>query len=551
VPVPHRRLAVSLLLLLALALRTVGLADQPIHADEAMHLHPRAAVDVLTFDLMFNPPLFRVVTAAACAIERTVTASRVVPVLAGTLSVLLLYLLGLKTVGARPALLASFLLAVHPWHIRHSQTVRCFVLLSFLVLLAAVLADRRKGKTGWDTGAAAAGGLAMLTHYLAFAQAAVESVRSLASGRRRAAAAYALPLVAVAGALLPFLLPGTARKVAAGSVAYENGLLFLLSLIRATFTPGGLSLVAAVLLAGLGATVREARPLLLPPITWIAATLAAGLAIPIEIRYSLPALPFLLLLAATGACAWWGSSAPEPSQGGCGDSPRHGVRGAPGARSAPDSQGAAGVGRPRWRRIGAAVATLLLAAGVVRPLPDYYRCPSEPAPALAIHPDLAHVEVDLRPLAAELRQASAAAEPIFVAVRGPFHYRLAAELSLGRYPDNARLAESNDITVFEAGTMRLVTAAPDSPELRPDRPGTPAAGKARGPCLLLREHVFPCTPAEGCVPAVSSSNADLLRCPQDSCARFPCTVGQLGRVTGVGLAGQPLQIADCRRRIEN
>jgi hypothetical protein len=510
---PLRHLAVLSLILLALVLRVLCLPSQPVDADEAMHLHPRPAAEALTFDLMFNPPLYRAATATLCKIDRSVTAARLLPVAAGTLSVLLLYLLGARTVGMGPALLAAFLLAIHPWHIRHSQTLRCFALLTFLVLLSELLARGRSRAEAHgpdatpvslpppgdtlpahtaDSGRATTDhwsvpsfrsrrcgllllplvlGLGMLTHYLAFFHAAAQAARSFLAGRKKTALAIAVTSALVAASLLPFLLAGTERKVTDGGVPYQAGLPFLWSLARASFAPGGLSLFAALLLAVLGTTCRAARPFLLPAGIWIGTTLLAGTAIPIEVRYCLPALPFLLLLLAAGTWTLW-----------------------------------------QKRRLAAAVVTLLAVAGVLWPLPDYYRAPRDPAPALAIHPDLSHVEADMEPLLPELRRAASRAVPIFAAVRGPFHYRLAAEIHDGRYPDDAVLVEQDDCSILTAGSLRVVTAEP-----RHIPTGVPG-----GPCLLLREPSFPCTPVATCSPAGSSLGMELFSCLAVACAAFPC-----------------------------
>ncbi len=522
---PFRQLALAALLLLALGLRLVGLNEHPVDADEAMHLHPRPAQEALTFDLMFNPPLFRVLTAAVAEVERTIPAARLLPAAAGTLSVLLLYLLGARLLGPQPGLLAAFLLAVHPWHIRHSQTIRCFALLTFLVVLFELLGSSRtrlaRGSSDLEGSRDASGDvdaplpeprrgfptrdvaevvvltLALLTHYLAFPFAAAHAVRTFLTGSRRRAVSAAVATAVVSLGLLPFLIGGTERKLGGGA-PYEAGLAFLWSLARASLTPGGLSMAAALLLLVLGARDRSARPLLFAPAVWIGATLSAGLAIPIEVRYCLPALPFLLLLAANGAWRWWNGTAPWSVTAG---------------------SASGGTLRPRWARLAGATATVLLVLGVMRPLPAYLAAPRDPGAALALHPDLSHVEVDLRPFLPVLSRSIDAASPIFVAVLGPFHYRLAAEMSGGRYPDEAVLSENEEGSTLTAGNLLLVSADPDSVQLRPS---DDARGERHGECLLLREPVFPCAPAPGCVPLRVEEGMELYRCGPESCGSFPC-----------------------------
>ena len=70
------------------------------------------------------------------SVGETELGARLVPVIAGILTVCLVYLLGRRWLGQRAALFAAALLAVCPWHVQWSQTARHFSLVTLFALIS-------------------------------------------------------------------------------------------------------------------------------------------------------------------------------------------------------------------------------------------------------------------------------------------------------------------------------------------------------------------------------------------------------------------------------
>ncbi|MBN1866623.1 glycosyltransferase family 39 protein [Candidatus Sumerlaeota bacterium] len=82
-------------------------------------------------------------------------ASRLLPAIAGSLTVPLVFLIGRLLFGQTPGLLAALLLLVHPWHVLHSQDARMHAVVLFfaavlLYMICRLLYEKHSLK-GWAT----------------------------------------------------------------------------------------------------------------------------------------------------------------------------------------------------------------------------------------------------------------------------------------------------------------------------------------------------------------------------------------------------------------
>lgn len=121
---------------------------------------------------------------------------RLPSLLACALSVVLLGLLVRQWGAPRAALLAAFLLAVHPWHVRHGPTLRgyAFVVLGSAAALWCLVHVLREGRWRWLAGYAAGVVLVFWTHpfglYLVAALGACALATLMVQGRPRLAARF-------------------------------------------------------------------------------------------------------------------------------------------------------------------------------------------------------------------------------------------------------------------------------------------------------------------------------------------------------------------------
>lgn len=135
---------------------------------------------------------------------------RILPALAGTLTVPVLYVAGALGGSRRLGLAAAGFAAVDPFLIWYSQEARAYSLMILFVALGlmALLAFIRDGSPRVLFGWALASAAALATHYFALFLVAPEAVWLLLAGHRelrRRASAVAIPAV-VAAALLPLAL---------------------------------------------------------------------------------------------------------------------------------------------------------------------------------------------------------------------------------------------------------------------------------------------------------------------------------------------------------
>lgn len=170
--VPRRALeflAVVAIVGVALALRTYHLTSLPfgLHGDEATtglegeRILREGQIGPYSTDAMGQPagPLY--FTALAVRLfGNTIFAVRIVPALAGVLTVLALYVVARRSFGVAVALIAAALLATMTWHVHFARIgfpLETWPLCVILVAGAVVEAIRRKGLVWWGIAGALAG----------------------------------------------------------------------------------------------------------------------------------------------------------------------------------------------------------------------------------------------------------------------------------------------------------------------------------------------------------------------------------------------------------
>jgi hypothetical protein len=93
---------------------------------------------------------------------------RLVPLVAGTVTIPMTYVLGVRTVGRNAAVVGAALITLSPFLITYSVTARAYMLATLLVLLAGwfLLRFLDSGEWGWAAGYAACTCAALYTHYV-------------------------------------------------------------------------------------------------------------------------------------------------------------------------------------------------------------------------------------------------------------------------------------------------------------------------------------------------------------------------------------------------
>jgi Dolichyl-phosphate-mannose-protein mannosyltransferase len=114
-----------------------------------------------------TPPLSFLASWLSTRLGSTPELLRLPALLAGTATIPLVYLLGLRTVGRRAALLAGALTALSPFMIYYSAEARAYGLLMFFVTLStlSMLLALDTGRRGWWVLYAACSAAAFYTHY--------------------------------------------------------------------------------------------------------------------------------------------------------------------------------------------------------------------------------------------------------------------------------------------------------------------------------------------------------------------------------------------------
>ena len=114
-----------------------------------------------------NPPLFFLLARLASVLGYSPETLKLVSLIAGTAAIPLTYLLGVRTVGGRAALVGAALMAFSPFALFYSTEARPYMLLVALGLLAslALLRALESRQPVWWAAYALASAAAMYTHY--------------------------------------------------------------------------------------------------------------------------------------------------------------------------------------------------------------------------------------------------------------------------------------------------------------------------------------------------------------------------------------------------
>src|SRR3972149_6318486 len=216
------RMAAVGAVLLGFLFRTVNLGAQSIWYDEAFSLLlarygygeivARTARDTM-------PPLYYWLLHLWGTGSPVDFSPRFLSVMAGTLSVALVYAVGKLLVDARTGAVAALFAAVAPFQVFYGQEVRMYALLGLWALLAVygfLLGWQRGSRRGWTLYALATA-LAVYTHALGWLPSAAIFAWGLLTAYRNPAR-LAPPLLALGAALLAYLpwltiVLGQARQV--------------------------------------------------------------------------------------------------------------------------------------------------------------------------------------------------------------------------------------------------------------------------------------------------------------------------------------------------
>jgi Dolichyl-phosphate-mannose-protein mannosyltransferase len=206
-------LALGLLLAVGAALR-LSFAGQSMLGDELSTYWIVSTNDfggvlsTVESDAEISPPLSFLLGWLAVRIDLTPEMLRLPSMLAGLATIPLVYLLGLRTVGRSPALLAAAFTTLSPFMIYYSAEARGYALMMALVAASTISLLRAvdRGRASWWVAYAVATVAAVYTHYTCVFPLAVQFLWVMwthPEARRRA-------LLATAGAAAAFLpwLPG-------------------------------------------------------------------------------------------------------------------------------------------------------------------------------------------------------------------------------------------------------------------------------------------------------------------------------------------------------
>jgi len=135
-----RRALASLITLLAFGLRAIRLDLQPLWWDEGYSLYfatmDLAAMVAGTSSDIHPPFYYALLHFWIALLGSSAVAVRLLSVLAGTLTVPLLYRVGRRLVDGKVGMLASLVMATAPFHVYYSQEVRMYGLVTLLGLLS-------------------------------------------------------------------------------------------------------------------------------------------------------------------------------------------------------------------------------------------------------------------------------------------------------------------------------------------------------------------------------------------------------------------------------
>lgn len=133
-----------------------------------------------------NTPLYFLVLKFWQTMGDTEAFLRTLSALCGTVTIPLVFILGISCLGTRSAVIGSFFMALSPFHIFWAQTVRPYtflslwMLVSLLCYLQAVQKDRTWGWVGYAVGST----LSLYTHYAGFSTVLIGGSHFLLNWRR-------------------------------------------------------------------------------------------------------------------------------------------------------------------------------------------------------------------------------------------------------------------------------------------------------------------------------------------------------------------------------
>lgn len=283
-------LALLLILLVAFALRTIGLAGPPLNGDEAFSLlfTDRGWAGMLTAMRTTepNPPLhFFMLRAWIAVAGRGEFSVRYLSVMAGLLVIPLTYVLARRLLGKRIALMAALLVAVNPYLVWYSHLARAYSLYLMLTLASLVLGDcvlrtaccvsrtgelQRRGELACWLAYVGVTVLSLYTHYFAFLFLVAQNLIFLLLLRTSRATHYALrttPLWLAAQATIALLVAPWLLLAGPMLLGHEKPWL--------TYTSPATALWRTLRVFSLGVGVQG--PLVVPLALAFALILAAGI----------------------------------------------------------------------------------------------------------------------------------------------------------------------------------------------------------------------------------------------------------------------------------
>ena len=329
-----RNLLLVLTIMLAAGLRLWALDARCLWYDEVatwVHASAGGVEDVLSSVLRKElpaAPLHFLLTHFVLSLDDTDFLLRFPSVVFGVLTVAATYSLGTQLFGRRIGLVAAFLLAISPFHIRYSREARAYAQLMLLSVLSLYCLWRAlsEARAKWWIGFATFTALGLYTHLFALLFLLAESVFCVGVGllaasrpqelpeARRKAASFVASLLAIAmlyAPMMPYLLQGMDRQVGLASVGKGMSVTaaFVVSMVGSFSSGPGLDLMAflALFLLGIVVSARSHRVQLWLTSCWTVVPFLALYVVQarhgVHPRYMIFILPIWLVLVSQGLIA--------------------------------------------------------------------------------------------------------------------------------------------------------------------------------------------------------------------------------------------------------
>ncbi len=189
IPMRHPTLSVTLITVLAAALRVFRLAGRSLNLDEGYSIFLARANPQTFWTYVWgselNMALYYACLRIWCHVAKDVFGIRLLSVVFGSLSVPLIYLLGQRLFNREVGVTAALLLAVHPYAIRISQLARSYSLVVLLLILSSLflVSVRQTGRWSSVAGYAVSAAAAVYSHFFAALVICSQAV-ALAFGQR-------------------------------------------------------------------------------------------------------------------------------------------------------------------------------------------------------------------------------------------------------------------------------------------------------------------------------------------------------------------------------